>query len=257
MGLSDTARRRSAYQEAEYHAKVAIDCYASQGEDRLLASVITRLSILYANVGRFEESLRLAEQSIHISQRLGNTDEVMSSIGNIGYTLAQQERYEESRYYFERCIAHERKCNNLNALAIRLGALAQVNVKLGDWKAVRTNLYEWLQLAYRLDNLRGLLHGFYGMVDLALHDGNAVQAAEWIGVIEANAVPSYLDPNELARFRTACLAHMSETQLAESIAYGTTLDLRALAESLLNDSEGIFAPLLADQSADSSDQTVL
>lgn len=257
MGLSDLARRRRAYREAEYHAKAAIECYVPQGEDRLLATMIMRLSLVYANEGRYEESLRLAEQSIHISERLGHVDEVMSAIGNIGYTLAQQGRFEESRYYFERCIAHERKQHNLNALANRLGALAQVNVQLGDWKAVRANLYEWLHLAYRLDNLRGLLHGFYGMVDLALHDGNAVQAAEWIGVIEANAAPSYLDPNELARFRTACLAQLSETQLAESIAYGTTLDLRALAQSLLNDPEGIFAPLLADQSADSSDQTVL
>ncbi|MDW8300467.1 MAG: hypothetical protein RML95_14145, partial [Anaerolineae bacterium] len=155
--------------------------------------------------------------------------------------------------YFERCIAHERRYGNLNALATRLGALAQVNVQLGDWTAVRANLHEWLQLTYRLGNWRGLLHGFYGMVDLALHDGNAVQAAEWIGVIEANAVPIYLDPAELARFRTACLAQMSEAQLAQSVARGKTLDLEALAESLLNDPKGIFAPLIAAQTPEDSD----
>jgi hypothetical protein len=66
-------------------------------------------------------------------------------------------------------------------------------------------------------------------------------------------VPEYRDPDELARFRAACLAHMDETQLAESIAYGRTLDLNALAERLLSDPEGIFAPLIAAQKREDSD----
>jgi predicted ATPase len=253
MGLSDIARRRIDYRAAEHHAKLAIEYHASLGEDRLTATLLMRLSLVYMSEKRFDEALRLAEQSIHISERYGNIDAVHSAIGNIGYALAQQERYEEARYYFERCIDHERKCSDWNVVAIRLGALAQVNVKLADWTAVRANLYEWLSLARRLDNMRGLLHGFYGMIDLALHDGDAVQAAEWIGVIEANAVPEYRDPDELARFRAACLAHMDETQLAESIAYGRTLDLNALAECLLSDPEGIFAPLIAAQKREDSD----
>ncbi|MFQ3534823.1 MAG: protein kinase [Aggregatilineales bacterium] len=245
MGLSDVARRRRDYQRAEHHARMAMDCYTTQGEDRLLATIIMRLSLSYMGEGRFEEALNLAEQSIRISERLGDVQEIMSAVGNIGFALAQQGRFEESRRYFERCIAHERKYGNLNALAVRLGALAQVNVQLGDWQAVRANLYEWLQLAHRLNNWPGLLHGFYGMVDLALHDGNAVQAAEWIGVIEANAVAEYLDPDELARLRAACLAQLDQNQLAESLAYGKMLDLNSLAESLLNDSEGIFGALIA------------
>jgi predicted ATPase len=253
MGLSDIARRRKAYAEAEQHAKLAIEHHAPLGESRLTATLLMRLSLVYMAEKRFDEALRLAEQSIYVSERYGDVDAVQVAIGNIGYALAQQERYAEARYYFERSIDHERKYSNWNKLAIRLGALAQVNVKLEDWTAVRANLYEWLTLARRLDNLCGLLHGFYGMVDLALHDDDAVQAAEWIGVIEANAVPEYLDPDELARFRAACLVHMDETQLAESIAYGRTLDLNALAERLLSDSEGIFAPLIAAEKREGSD----
>ncbi len=249
IGLSDVARHLKAHRQAEFHAKAAIDHYAEQGEDRFLSPLLMRLSLAYMNEGRLEEGLRLAEQSFQISKRLGDLDGMYSAIGNIGYALAQQKRYKESREYFERCIAHERKYSNWNTVAVRLGGLAQVNVQLGDWTAVRANLYEWLQLAHRLQNMRGLLHGFYGMVDLALHDGNAIQAAEWIGVIEANAVPEYLDPDELARFRSACLAQLDEKQFAESVAYGKSLDLNALAESLLSDPEGIFAPLIADRDA--------
>jgi predicted ATPase len=259
MGLSDTARRQRDFERAERHAKAALERYAAQGEDRLLATILMRLSLVYMDQRRFEEALPLAERSIQISQRLGDFDSTYAAIGNIGFALAQQERYEESRAYFERAIAYERQYGDWNTMAVRLGALAQVNVRLADWTAVRANLYEWLQLARRLDNLRGLLHGFYGMVYLALHDGNAIQAAEWIGVIEANATPEYLDSEELAGFRAACLAHMDERQLAESIAYGKTLDLNALADRLLSDSEGIFGPLIAAEQAQpsDSDQAVL
>lgn len=257
MGLCEVARRRRAYAAAEHHAKLALEYHAPQGENRLTATLLMRLSLIYMDERRFDEALRLAEQSIYISERYGNVDEVQSAIGNIGYALAQQERYEEARYYFERCIAYTRKVGKWHSVAVRLGALAQVNVKLEDWSAVRANLHEWLTLARRLNNIQGLLHGFYGMIDLALHDGDVWQAAEWIGVIEANAAPNYLDPNELARFRAACLAHMDEAQLNESIAYGRTLNLNALAERLLSDPEGIFAPLVVAERGANSDQAML
>ncbi len=248
LGLGYVAYYRKDIPAAEHHTRLALE-HLSTTNERLLSYCLSRLSLILLEKEYYEEALVMAEQSIAISQRLGDAQNMLTTIGNTGYVLAQQGRYAECRPYFERSIALAQEMNNLNSLANRLAALAQVDVHLGDWEAVRRSLYEWLQIAFAIDNVRGLLHGFYGLCDLALHENNAAQAAEWIGVIEAKAMPDHLDPNELARLRALCTAALGEAATEESIAYGRTLDLNTLAQTLLSDVEGIFARLITHREA--------
>lgn len=244
LGLGDVAYHRKDFFTAEQHTRLALEYLSNANDERLLSHCLSRLSLILLEEKHYEEALVMAEQSIAMSQRLGDAQKMLATIGNTGFVLAQQGRYAECRPYFERSIALAQEMNNLNSLANRLAALAQVDVHLGDWEAVRRSLYEWLQIAFSIDNMRGLLHGFYALCDLALHENNAAQAAEWIGVIEANAVPNHLDPNELARLRALCAAALGAAEADEAIAYGRTLDLNTLAQNLLNDVEGIFARLI-------------
>ncbi len=249
LGLGDVAYHRKDFPTAEHHARQALEHLSTTNNERLLSHCLSRLSLILLEEKHYAEAFVMAEQSIAISQRLGDAQNMLVTLGNMGYVLAQQERYAECRPYFERSIALAQEMNNLNSLANRLAALAQVDVHLGNWEAVRGSLYEWLQIAFAIDNVRGLLHGFYALCDLALHENNAAQAAEWIGVIEAKAVPNHLDPNELARLRALCAAALGEADTEEGITYGRTLDLNTLAQHLLSDVEGIFARLITHREA--------
>ena len=249
LGLCDVAYYRKDFPTAEKYTRLALEYLNTTTHERLLSYCLSRLSLILLEKKHYEEALVMAEQSIAISQRLGDAQAMLTTIGNTGYVLAQQERYTECRPYFEHSITLAQEMNNLNSLANRLAALAQVDVHLGDWEAVRRSLYEWLQIAFGIDNMRGLLHGFYALCDLALHENNAAQAAEWLGVIEANAMPDHLDPNELARLRALCVAALGESATAEAVAYGKMLALNTLAQDLLSDVEGIFTRLITHKKA--------
>mgnify|MGYP005843849947 CR=1 FL=1 len=237
--LSLTTMEHKSYATSEAYAKEALAIYQSLGHQQGIADCLTQLARLRGYSGAYDQAIAFAEQSLAIYDRIGDRRQAMVVLGNIGFYLAQQHRYVESRTHFERSITVARELNIRGTVANRLGAVAQVHVHLGDWRAARRALHEWLALANEIGNVRALLHGFYGLVDLAIHDGDYARAAEWLGVIEQYAFPHHRDEAEL-KLRRDKLDTLLGADTESLIARGRALPLQDVVDAILADAESIF-----------------
>jgi tetratricopeptide (TPR) repeat protein len=239
-GLADIALYQGEFELCSHHTDIAHGIFDNLKDEFGLSKCLSIRQIAASFQGNLDEAIELAHQLMTIYERLGDARRLMILYGNLAFSLAQKQQYQASGIYFEKAIDGARELGTLNSLASRLGAYAQVQILLSDWGGARSTLYEWLCVSDYIQNIKGMIHGFYGMADLAIHDREFVRAGEYIGIIEANATPQNTDINELNRLNKLVCDAIGISPLQQAITKGKTTPLQDMVNCILSQAERIF-----------------
>ncbi|MBC8099063.1 MAG: hypothetical protein H7Y11_06445 [Armatimonadetes bacterium] len=229
---------RVAFRQKQFDAGQA---YASQAlvlQERIndQDGISQSLNLLHLFADRLEDKPRAryyAEASLEIAERIGNRQMVIMLTGNLATWFANEQQYAASRTQFQRAIALERQANLPNLLANHLAALAQVEILMDDWTAARRAVYEWLETAQRINNVRAQIHGFYALIDLALHHQKPRKAAKWLGVLVEHAPMAFRDEAELTRLQAACITALGVDAAQAAIAEGRAAEFDSVVTHIL------------------------
>lgn len=240
QGLANLAWTQQRYHEAKMLAQTALDLSQRLGYAPNIIRSLNTLLLIESAIGDKETVQRLGETIIADCQRIGDRHMAIVTLGNLASTFAQDGDYDKSRAYFERGLQLARSLNLLRLITSHSGALAQVQVLLGDWNGVRRSLREWLTTAQQMHMLSAYLHGFYGLVDLALYDRRYHEAAEWLGVIVVHTTGQYRDEAEIARLRALVVAAIGADATDAGIERARQTPLDAIANAILADPHGLL-----------------
>ncbi len=189
------------YDQALLYGQRALELHEKHHDQLAMLHTMNTLTAIYANKGDYAESRRCGEVCIQLGETLGAYHVIAANLGNWGFLSAQLGEMADSERYFLRGIALAKQIGHLFSAANQLGALVQVQILLGKWDEAFASARDWLHTALQVDNLIGVLHGLYGVVDLALHVGQPEAGARWLGVIQQYAKPLHRDPGEEGALR--------------------------------------------------------
>lgn len=190
-----------------------------------LSRLYNTLTIINQEKGRLDQAQTYGDQAIEIARRIMDRALERTMLSNLGSIAAAYGDNAASETYFMEAAALSRHLNTPRSLATSLGAVAQVQVLLRKWDAVRASLSEWAQAIIQMGLARPYLHGLYALIDLALHDESPEVAARWYGALRENAIPMHRDPAELDRLYQQLAAMLPADDLEARIADGATSDL--------------------------------
>ncbi len=114
------------------HLNTAAPALDAAGDRRHLALVHSMSGILYAQDGRFEDSMAAMRQAERLAGMAGADDVVATVCGNQANVAMMQHRYEQALALAERAVALQEQVGSPHGLAVGLASLGQICVRLGN-----------------------------------------------------------------------------------------------------------------------------
>lgn len=222
---------------AETYLQEAVAIFEKLGDQRLRATTLRRLSSVSERRGDYETSLVQVQQALHISQELndievitgclltmglikdlqgdsaaaytlfeealtyaykrGNKLNIGVALINLGWIATNLGDYEAARRYHQESVDLYRSLNHRNRVAAALSNLGFTQIQLGWLEQARVNLNEALTILTEGGDLHDQLDVVIGFAWLELRQGNVLQCAHIIGMIQAHP-PEHLYPEREA-----------------------------------------------------------
>lgn len=205
--------------------------------------------------GDYTAAQVLYEEGLGLCHEMGDKLGIAHSLNNLGSVFLAQEDYAAARALYEESLSLRREMGDKWGISISLGSLGNVVWSLGDYTAARALYEESLSLCHEMGDesimayvllglglvelaenqpeageyiLRSLrlrvemgeqvqqTSSLVGVAGLALHEGHARQAAQWLGAVAAalDGLGAALEPGVIG-FHTQTLAAAKE-QLGEA-----------------------------------------
>ena len=128
----------------EHISKAATALHAA-GDKRHLALVHSLSSILLAQVGEYDEAMSALRQAERLAT-LVHADDVLATVcGNQAGVMMMEHRYEQALALAERSVSLQEARGSGHGLAVALGNLGQICVRLGDLNRAENILHRALE----------------------------------------------------------------------------------------------------------------
>ena len=114
------------------HLTKAASALHAAGDRRHLALVHSLSAISLAPLGRYEEALSALRQAERLASRVHCQDVLATVVGNQANVMVMKHRYEQALVLAERSVALHEDHGSGHGLAVALGTLGQILVRLGD-----------------------------------------------------------------------------------------------------------------------------
>src|SRR5438105_6672857 len=127
------------------HISKAASALHAAGDKRHLALVHSLSSILLAQVGEYDEAMSALRQAERLAT-LVQADDVLATVcGNQAGVMMMEHRYEQALALAERSVALQEARASGHGLAVALGNLGQICVRLGDLNRAERVLHRALE----------------------------------------------------------------------------------------------------------------
>jgi len=127
------------------HISKAASALHAAGDKRHLALVHSLSSILLAQVGEYDEAMSALRQAERLAT-LVQADDVLATVcGNQAGVMMMEHRYEQALALAERSVALQEARGSGHGLAVALGNLGQICVRLGDLNRAEGVLHRALE----------------------------------------------------------------------------------------------------------------
>lgn len=136
------------------------------------AKVLAGVGRLACNQGDYAAARRFHEESLSISQELGDLRGIAFSLNNLGNVAFNQGDYAAARLFHEESLAHSRQSGDQRGTAASLNNLGILAVELGDYEAARTLHAESLALKRTLGDKQGIAASLNNLGNVALNQGD-------------------------------------------------------------------------------------
>src|SRR5215472_18548655 len=128
------------------HIEKAASALHAAGDRRHLALVHSLSSILLAQVGEYDEAMGALRQAERLAGKV-HADDVLATIcGNQAGVMVMEHRYEQALVLAERSVMLQEAHGSGHGLAVALGNLGQICVRLGDLNRAADVLHRALEI---------------------------------------------------------------------------------------------------------------
>jgi DNA-binding NtrC family response regulator/tetratricopeptide (TPR) repeat protein len=128
------------------HLTKASSALHAAGDRRHLALVHSLSAISLAPLGRYEEAMSALRQAERLAARVQCNDVLATVCGNQANVMVMEHRYEQALVLAERSVALHEAHGSGHGLAVALGTLGQILVRLGDLHRAEKALHRALDV---------------------------------------------------------------------------------------------------------------
>jgi len=185
--LAQSYRRVGDTAIVREHLTKASSALHAAGDRRHLALVHSLSAISLAPLGRYEEAMSALRQAERLASRVQCNDVLATVCGNQANVMVMEHRYEQALVLAERSVALHEAHGSGHGLAVALGTLGQILVRLGDLLRAEKALHRSLDVRSPIQFHETTGAVFDTLAQIHLMRGTYEMASEFL----ARAVEAY------------------------------------------------------------------
>ncbi|TYQ27052.1 tetratricopeptide repeat protein [Pseudanabaena sp. UWO311] len=140
-------------QQAQLYEQVIA---GSQRKQDCYRKSLNRLGICYDSLGQYEKAIAYHQQSLDISEEIGNRQGVAISLGNLGNCYDSLGQYEKAIAYQQQSLDINEEIGDRQGLARSLGNLGNCYKNLGQYEKAITHHQQSLEIKEEIGNRQGV-----------------------------------------------------------------------------------------------------
>jgi non-specific serine/threonine protein kinase len=218
-----------AYQEERSHI------FEKLGDDKRLARSLALRGTAHAYMGSPEKALPFYERARSVYEELGEASligRLETAVGLARFLLGD---YEEARRRFELSLAQAEEEGHDDRIQTALGNIALVDVMQDRPADAKKRIRECMGINRKLTNLYGIAHDLPALAEATRLEGDAEDAARWIGACDAlleriDAKLEGLERNTYERARAAVREEIGDEAFEAARGEGRKLSWEEIVE---------------------------
>jgi adenylate cyclase len=178
-----------AYHEGDYTAarslyKESLTLGREMGDKVGIATSLNNLGIVARSQGDYAAARALYEESLSLRREMGDKAGIAASLNNLGLVTHSQGDDAAARALLEESLALSKEMDVKSIMAYALFGLGLVGLAENKPEA-RKHILHSLRLRQETGEQAQQTYSLVGVAGLALSEGNATQAAQWLGAVES------------------------------------------------------------------------
>jgi predicted ATPase/DNA-binding SARP family transcriptional activator/DNA-binding CsgD family transcriptional regulator len=175
-GMGWLAELHGDYEPARAAYEESLKLSQKMGDKRNLAASLNSLGSVALSQGDYERARTLLEESLSVFRELGNERNIASGSNALGELAFSQDDRVRAVRLFEEALRLARKAGDMQGMAVSLNNLGYASLLDGDWEQATEQLEESLALARELGDMLGTAITATNLGLAALIQGNHLQA---------------------------------------------------------------------------------
>jgi DNA-binding SARP family transcriptional activator len=236
--LGSLARYRGEYDTSLQCLKESIAIFQALGDEYRVAGCLNLMGLVYADKGDYENAARCYQQGLELSRGCHDRLNIARIIQNLGGLAIVQGNYQEAQQYAQEALSCFKEVGDHGGVVVAYNNLGHAAMGLEDTGAAETCYLEALKEAQAIHPSPVALESLAGLAWVSAKRGNAVRAAELLGLATAHP-HSNPDVQFVAEFASPLLQEALPGEvLEEALERGKRLDLYQMMVDILNRSPG-------------------
>jgi DNA-binding SARP family transcriptional activator/tetratricopeptide (TPR) repeat protein len=201
--------------------------------------VLNYMGLTCLDQQEFEQARQHWQQALELSEKNGDRPAQAMVVNNLAWMALVRGEYEEAESRQLYAIRLYRELGDHGGLAVSYNTLGHVAVHKGFLEAAQNNYYIGLREATYFSTTPMVLETLAGLAGLWARTGNAVRAAEILGLAISHQHTSP-EVNQVAPYSLQLLQEvMARDELEAALQRGRRLDLEQVLKELLKDAETV------------------
>ncbi len=171
QGQSDVARQRGDLDDAEAHARRALELAREAGDDRAVARSLRDLGRVAEERGDLDEAETRLTESLETFEILGARQAVAATLADLGSVAEERGDFDEAIDYHERSLDARRAVGDERGEATCLRRLGAIAARRGEYERAERYHVRSLELARAVGDRRGEATTLKELGSLALNEG--------------------------------------------------------------------------------------
>lgn len=235
LGIA-VARTESRLLEARAYFLESYNTFVAMEMQVEATRLATNLGTLAIILGRFDEARAYLNQCLKIFREQSNMfGQAVVSV-NIGSLEYKQQNYEEALAFYKK--AHELFISSTFFKSHTTVLLSATRRNLGELDA-EADLYKVLVLAKSIRAVNLLILSLVGLALFRVSNGDYITASQWAGIIRSHPASDLSVQQLYPELLMELQKHISKEELEDAMAYGETLTITDVVDTLLKEKDKI------------------
>ena len=172
IGASALANAQGDYAEAQALAEESLTLYKKLGDSRGIAGSLSNLAAVAASQGDYVRAQALYEESLTLHKKLGHKRGIAISLSNLGFLARVQGDYACARALLEESLTLHRELGDNQNIAFVLNSLGVVADDQEDYTSAQSLFEESLNLRRKLGDRSGISSSLNNLAGVVSNQGN-------------------------------------------------------------------------------------
>lgn len=176
--LGEAYRNQKEYDLALQYLDSALISATDFGEKALMASTLLAKSHVLSDLGRNDESLKIALEALEISKEMNSAVTTINALHSVAACYHDVGDLENARKYFEESLAISQENNDTRQITHSLLSLGGVYADLGQYGKARELVERGMEMAKKAGNIQSMMHGADNLVKIYSNLGLSEKTVE-------------------------------------------------------------------------------